>query len=81
MGIKTIIDLRESGGATDFEKREAEKLGMKYMNVPLPPLSRAQQRGGGEGAVADYARKFRPHFCALPPGQRSHRNGYRVLSD
>ena len=39
MGIKMVVDLRETSAATDFEKHEAEKLGMKYVNVPLPPLS------------------------------------------
>jgi tyrosine-protein phosphatase SIW14 len=39
MGVKLIIDLRETGGATDFEKQQAEKLGMKYLNIPLPPLA------------------------------------------
>ncbi len=34
-----MIDLRESGPATQFEKQQAEKLGMKYTNVPFPPLS------------------------------------------
>ncbi len=39
MGVKVIIDLRETSGATDFEKHEAEKLHMKYVNVPMPALS------------------------------------------
>lgn len=39
MGVKLVIDLREPGGSTEFEKQEAEKLKMKYVNVPLPPLS------------------------------------------
>lgn len=38
-GVKVLIDLRESGGGTQFEKQQAEKLGMKYTNVPFPPLS------------------------------------------
>ncbi len=35
MGVKVDLDLREPGGATDFERKEAEKLGMKFINVPL----------------------------------------------
>lgn len=35
-GVKVLIDLRESGGGTQFEKQQAEKLGMKYTNVPFP---------------------------------------------
>jgi tyrosine-protein phosphatase SIW14 len=32
------LDLREAGQATEAERQAAEKLGMKYVNVPLPPL-------------------------------------------
>lgn len=39
MGIKTIIDLRQRSGATDTEKKEAEKLGIKYIGFPLAELS------------------------------------------
>jgi protein tyrosine/serine phosphatase len=35
MGVKIDLDLREPGGATDFERKEVEKLGMKFMNIPL----------------------------------------------
>ncbi|MBV9502260.1 MAG: tyrosine-protein phosphatase [Acidobacteriaceae bacterium] len=35
MGIKIDIDLRESGEATDFERKQAEKLGIKYVPVPM----------------------------------------------
>ena len=38
-GVKVVIDLREPSQATQFEKQQAEKLGMKYTNVPFPPLS------------------------------------------
>jgi protein tyrosine/serine phosphatase len=38
-GVKVIIDLRETGAATQFEKQRAEILGMKYTNIPFPPLS------------------------------------------
>ena len=33
LGIKTIIDLRED--PTAYEKREAEALGMRYVNLPM----------------------------------------------
>lgn len=39
MGVKTVIDLRLRSAATDVEKREVEKLGMKYIGYPLPELS------------------------------------------
>ena len=39
MGVKVDIDLRESGEGTAEEKRAAEKLGLKYINVPLAALS------------------------------------------
>lgn len=35
MGVKIDLDLREPGGATDFERKEAEKLGMKFINIPF----------------------------------------------
>ena len=38
-GVKVLIDLRESGPGTQFEKQQAEKLGIKYTNVPFPPLA------------------------------------------
>jgi protein tyrosine/serine phosphatase len=39
MGIKIDLDLRETSAATKVEKGEAEKLGIKYINVPMKPLS------------------------------------------
>ena len=35
LGVKIDIDLRESGEGTETEKRAAEKLGIKYVNIPL----------------------------------------------
>ncbi len=35
MGIKIDVDLREAGEASDFERKQAEKLGMKYVAVPM----------------------------------------------
>ncbi|MBV9156317.1 MAG: tyrosine-protein phosphatase, partial [Acidobacteriaceae bacterium] len=39
MGIKTVIDLREASESTKFEQQQVEKLHIKYVNVPFPPLS------------------------------------------
>ncbi|HEY2962227.1 MAG TPA: tyrosine-protein phosphatase, partial [Pyrinomonadaceae bacterium] len=33
IGIKTIIDLRED--PTNYEKRDAEALGIRYVNIPM----------------------------------------------
>jgi tyrosine-protein phosphatase SIW14 len=33
LGVKTVIDLRND--PTDYEKVEVEKLGMKYVNIPM----------------------------------------------
>src|SRR5262245_2990718 len=33
LGIKTIIDLRDD--PVSYEKRDAEALGMKYINIPM----------------------------------------------
>ena len=46
LGIKTIIDLRED--PTTYEKREAEALGMRYVNLPMsdkdyPPATTVEQ--------------------------------------
>ncbi len=39
MGVKIDIDLREAGEGTETEKRAAEKLGMKYVNIPIGAFS------------------------------------------
>lgn len=39
MGIKVDLDLREEGEATKTEQEEAEKLGIKYVNIPMKPFS------------------------------------------
>jgi len=43
MGIKLVVDLRETDASTDFERQQVEKLHMKYVNVPLRPLSAPTQ--------------------------------------
>jgi len=35
LGVRLDIDLRESSDVTDAEKHEAEKLGIKYVNIPF----------------------------------------------
>jgi tyrosine-protein phosphatase SIW14 len=35
LGIKTIIDLRESGGRAAAEQKVVEAAGMRYVNIPL----------------------------------------------
>ncbi len=37
--IGTVIDLREPSSATENERHEVEQRGIKYLNVPLAPLS------------------------------------------
>jgi tyrosine-protein phosphatase SIW14 len=39
MGVKIDIDLRGSGEGAETEKQQAEKLGMKYVNVPFSAFS------------------------------------------
>ena len=39
MGVKTIVDLRQAGEGTAAEKDVADKLKIKYINVPLGELS------------------------------------------
>lgn len=40
LGIKTIINLRGADKNTRAEQKEAEALGLRYFNIPLPGLSR-----------------------------------------
>lgn len=39
MGVKVDIDLRVAAEGTETEKKAAEKLGMKYINIPFPRMS------------------------------------------
>jgi hypothetical protein len=39
MHVTMVIDLREPGEGTDFEKQAIKTLGMKYLNIPFRPLS------------------------------------------
>jgi protein tyrosine/serine phosphatase len=46
IGIKTIVDLRED--PTEYEKREAEAVGIRYVNIPMsdkdyPPAAKIVQ--------------------------------------
>ena len=40
LGIKTVIDLQDN--PTDYEKRDVEALGMKYVNIPMSDSSYPQ---------------------------------------
>lgn len=37
--VSLVIDLREPGRETETERRGLQRFGIKYVNVPLPPLS------------------------------------------
>ena len=39
LGVKTIVDLRESGSRAREEQKLVESLGMRYVNVPLAGFS------------------------------------------
>ncbi len=39
-GIKTILNLRGASDETRAEEQQARALGMKFINLPLPPLSK-----------------------------------------
>jgi tyrosine-protein phosphatase SIW14 len=43
MGVKLVIDLRETSKETGVEKTQVEKLGIRYVNVPLRPVSAPTQ--------------------------------------
>jgi tyrosine-protein phosphatase SIW14 len=42
-GVKLVIDLREVGEATGIEKEQVQKLGMRYVNVPMRPIGAPTQ--------------------------------------
>jgi protein tyrosine/serine phosphatase len=44
MGIKTIINLRDSDEQSKSEEGEAKALGMKYFNIPLPNFDRPDNK-------------------------------------
>src|SRR5579872_7285774 len=39
LGVKTVIDLRESGARSDAEQKVVTAAGMKYINVPMTGLT------------------------------------------
>ncbi|MGA7240538.1 MAG: tyrosine-protein phosphatase [Bryobacteraceae bacterium] len=39
LGVKTVIDLRETDGRSALEKKAVEANGMRYVNVPLQGMS------------------------------------------
>ena len=39
LGLKTIIDLRETDSRSTAEKKTVEALGMRYINIPLQGMS------------------------------------------
>jgi tyrosine-protein phosphatase SIW14 len=43
LNVSTIIDLREKGEGTEQERKIAQGLGMKYINIPLKPFSAPSQ--------------------------------------
>jgi tyrosine-protein phosphatase SIW14 len=43
MHVSMIIDLREPGEGTDFERQAVKGLGMKYINAPFRPFSAPSQ--------------------------------------
>jgi tyrosine-protein phosphatase SIW14 len=43
MHITLVLDLREPGEGTDFEKAAVKTLGMRYVNIPFRPFSAPSQ--------------------------------------
>jgi len=39
MGVKTIVDLRHGTDHSDSEQKAAERLGLRYINVPMEGLA------------------------------------------
>ena len=60
LGVKVVIDLRESGAATEVEKQQVERLHMKYINVPLRPFLRLAQHRSSRCSRC---------FCSLARGR------------
>ena len=70
LGIKTVIDLQNE--PTEYEKRNVEALGMKYVNIPM------SDKDYPEGAKIEAERVVLRHVSALPvppPGSGTPVNG------
>ena len=81
LGIKTIVDLREPGKRSLWEKKLVESAGMRYVNVPLDGFSAPSPAKVGEilTLFEDPVRGAGLH--PLPAGRRPHRHAGRVLPD
>jgi protein tyrosine/serine phosphatase len=84
LGIKTIINLRGEDAGTRAEQKEAEALGLRYFNVPLPGLSRPSNEQVERALALINASENQPVFVHCHHGE--DRTGvivavYRITHD
>jgi protein tyrosine/serine phosphatase len=84
MHVVLDIDLREPGQRTAFEKNAVEKLGITYLNVPLPEMSAPPQESVRKVLIQLTAKTTGPVFVHCRRGK--DRTGtiiacYRVEQD
>lgn len=84
LGIKTIINLRGEDEQTRAEQKEAEALGLRYFNVPLPGLGRPSNEQVERALALINATENQPVFVHCHHGE--DRTGtivavYRITHD
>jgi tyrosine-protein phosphatase SIW14 len=68
MGIKTIINLRDSNDQNISEEGEAKALGMKYFNIPLPNFDRPDDKAVSQILALITAAENQPVFVHCKRG-------------
>jgi len=94
LGVKTIVDLRESDSRSRKEEQEVTAAGMKYVNVPMTGLTPPTQaeiatilgilENGKEGAVFVHCKRGADRTGAVIASYRIEHDGWdnaRALSE
>lgn len=68
MGIKTIINLRDTNDQNMNEEGEAKALGMKYFNIPLPNFDRPDDKAVSQIMALITAAENQPVFVHCKRG-------------
>jgi protein tyrosine/serine phosphatase len=84
MGVKTILDLRETDGRSLAEKKAVEAAGMRYVNVPMQGISTPTPDEIGKALAVINAKDAGPVFVHCRRG--ADRTGtivacYRISHD
>jgi len=84
LGIKTIVNLRQTDDDTRAEARAAEAAGLRYFNIPMPGTSKPTDEQMNRALAVINAPENQPVFVHCKRG--SDRTGtviacYRILKD